>query len=698
VRRAFQQALTLALGGTVVMIVIAAAMRSMGETRLRLLLTFVGVAVGAWLCEINARGLEKFRRLAIAGLASIAVSQVSYLLMAWTEWVVLSTLWRIWWISMVVSVASTHIVGLKLASEGRTGFWDRWTPWMAWAAAALWIGLALRRHIDVQPHPAYLTVLGVPAVGAVLGSLVIWRQWAKRQPPSEPMSARMRRSWQVAGMVGLFAGGFYIGRATMEPPNILDVMPSPLTGMKPEEIEAQVTADLARLKVLAAGVEGQNARLTELQQELSVRRAAENRQIFHPSEEDRLRAEFMTFLSYRAALLRMMTLYVGFEAAQDPALRARCFLVGFGAGTTTMASSLTLVRTFGDDPAARRKLNEAGPEAGLKAGMFDEIYANAAGDRAAELFEEMAHYFQSRRAGWRAEAVWPEPEFDWLAALIDRGIAAARARAIDRGRLESLAGRLIKRVKQDTYTPAYAIQSTVSTFIGDTRLVSRPSFISHEQIKQIQPRLRPGDILIERRNWFASNAFLPGFWPHAALYVGTPEELRGLGIAEEPAVKSRWARYTAPGPDGEPHTVLESVSEGVIFNSLTHSMGADYVGVMRPRLSDAERARAIVNAFRHEGRPYDFEFDFFTEDKLVCTELVYRSYQGMLHFDLVRIMGRDTLPALEIVKKFVRERGTPAQELDFVLFLDGDGATGRAREADEAAFCESVNRPQAFTE
>ena len=188
------------------------------------------------------------------------------------------------------------------------------------------------------------------------------------------------------------------------------------------------------------------------------------------------------------------------------------------------------------------------------------------------------------------------------------------------------------------------------------RIVGRPPFISHAQIKSIQPQLKPGDILLERRNWYASNAFLPGFWPHAALYIGDENDLRRLKLLDDPRVQPHLAEYRKPAADGEPHTVMESVSEGVILNSLTESMGADYVAVLRPRLTDAQKGEAIVRAFAHRGRPYDFEFDFFSSDKLVCTELVYRSYEGLLHFDLVKIMGRDTLPALEICKKFAGER------------------------------------------
>src|SRR5258705_9650786 len=116
--------------------------------------------------------------------------------------------------------------------------------------------------------------------------------------------------------------------------------------------------------------------------------------------------------------------------------------------------------------------------------------------------------------------------------------------------------------------------------------------------------LRPGDILLERRNWFASNAFLPGFWPHAALYLGTAEDLERLGLlrrdgrgawtSDDVNVTKHLAEYLTAAHDGEPHTVMASVSEGVIFNSLTESMGADYVAVLRPRALDTQKAAAMA--------------------------------------------------------------------------------------------------------
>jgi len=309
------------------------------------------------------------------------------------------------------------------------------------------------------------------------------------------------------------------------------------------------------------------------------------------------------------------------------------------------------------------------------------------------MFHEMGAYYAEKREEWRREEVWPTADFDWLDARIGRSVRYVEAHPV--GRTRNWLGKLARRVKSDLYTPTYAAQSMLSTLIGDLRIVKDAPLIPIERIKkEVEPRLKPGDIFLERRNWYLSNAFLPGFWPHGALYVGRAEDLRKLGVADHPEVRRRWAEYEALAPDGEPHTVLESVSEGVIFNSATESMHADYVAVLRPRgLTPEKIGEAIVRAFSHEGKPYDFEFDFFTSDKLVCTELVYRAYEGMLHFDLLRIMGRDTLPALEIGRKYARERGAETRELDLVLFVDGTKGL-----VSEDAFLESLDRPGAFNE
>ena len=53
----------------------------------------------------------------------------------------------------------------------------------------------------------------------------------------------------------------------------------------------------------------------------------------------------------------------------------------------------------------------------------------------------------------------------------------------------------------------------------------------------------------------------------------------------------------------------------------------------------------------HEGKPYNFDFDFFNADRLVCTEVIYRAFDGLegLNFPLVERSGRKTLSAEDIL-------------------------------------------------
>jgi hypothetical protein len=203
--------------------------------------------------------------------------------------------------------------------------------------------------------------------------------------------------------------------------------------------------------------------------------------------------------------------------------------------------------------------------------------------------------------------------------------------------------------------------------------------------------MRAGDLVFQRRDWALTNVGLPGFWSHVAMYVGTPAERRAtFGDAFEDRVR---AQNAASYARLEKATVVEAIGEGVIASTFEHSADADYIGVLRPRLAPAAIGDAIARAFTYVGRPYDFEFDFATDDRIVCTELVYKSFEGALHLPVMHLAGRAVTPANDFVR-FWDETFDRAPELDFVAFLDGDAAHRSARKGAVTAFRSSWTRPR----
>ena len=79
------------------------------------------------------------------------------------------------------------------------------------------------------------------------------------------------------------------------------------------------------------------------------------------------------------------------------------------------------------------------------------------------------------------------------------------------------------------------------------------------------------------------------------------------------------------------------------------------------------------------GKSYDFDFDFARSDRMVCTEVVYRSFEGIggIAFELTRRAGRMTLSAEDLLKKAIDQNGftvhavyCPAKS-DVVNYSDG---------------------------
>lgn len=294
-------------------------------------------------------------------------------------------------------------------------------------------------------------------------------------------------------------------------------------------------------------------------------------------------------------------------------------------------------------------------------------------------------------------------------------------RRISRQGTKLFAGNALDLLKDNASHAVFPAQKAFAEWAGDTRVarIGKP-LVTPAQLEALLPKLAPGDVIVTRQNWFLSNIGLPGFWPHAELYVGTADQLKAafdsdpsvIAWAQGEREKSetfsallekrypqKWKAY-ATGKDFQGHgpiRVIESISEGVSFTAIEHAFGVDYLGALRPRLSPVEKAKAIERAFAYQGRPYDFDFDFFSDASLVCTELVYKAYapasdrQGLL-IGLVDVAGRRTLPANELVKLYAQQAGTEKAQLDFVAFLDGHEKEGKAVEADEKTFKASWER------
>ena len=113
--------------------------------------------------------------------------------------------------------------------------------------------------------------------------------------------------------------------------------------------------------------------------------------------------------------------------------------------------------------------------------------------------------------------------------------------------------------------------------------------------------------------------------------------------------------------------------------------------VLRPKLSPSEIEKALSRGRSHTGKLYDFVFDFRTSDRLVCTEVIYRTYHGIgeIEFDLIQQAGRHCLSAEELINQGLENKwfeiaalyGVGGNEL-----LEGEPAQARLRDSFESRF------------
>lgn len=259
---------------------------------------------------------------------------------------------------------------------------------------------------------------------------------------------------------------------------------------------------------------------------------------------------------------------------------------------------------------------------------------------------------------------------------------------------------LQKRQAQDSYQQVKNFSSFALSFVfgnvvggistekrkGDLLKLTKP------EKDYIISKMKPFDILLEKTPFKATDTFIPGYYGHVAVYLGTKKQLEDAGLWD--ILGKEMQDMVATG-----HTILEALRydergktveeklRGVQLNTLDHFLNIDEFLVVRLREepTQAQLVTFMKNAKAQYGKQYDFNFDIESKNKIVCSELAYVIFTDKsIEWPNAKSVGRFTIspdhvmtlafpgkpfhPILMYDKNGVRKENTETMDLSMELF------------------------------
>lgn len=406
----------------------------------------------------------------------------------------------------------------------------------------------------------------------------------------------------------------------------------------------------------------------EMTREVRDAVAAQQRGYFLPDEDERLRELYTTYLSVRAALLEtvdsiqpVLDALAREDDEESWELRLKAFLAGFTAATMLVRSAAFVVTLAGERPVVWKKLDEAEPRYGIPEKTFTKVYKNLTSTRRMWRFYEAMMFYDAHRDDLQHLAA-DATCFDLLEILREEEpfLQYRKRDYLKRRlsyRLHSFKRRHVSGYKKVMFHLLKLSGSTIAELKQPfVKARGQGKRVTGQVIEMIETLARPGDVFVTRHDDAVSNLFLPGFWPHAALYIGNEEQRTGLGMAGEGKSERDMAAIR----------FLEAKKDGVLFRPIAETLAVDAFMVLRPKIANGELVESLTRAMSHEGKLYDFVFDFRKADRLACTELIYRSYHGVgeIHFELRKHSGRSCISAEDLIEQAL-ESGRFEKVADF---------------------------------
>lgn len=223
-------------------------------------------------------------------------------------------------------------------------------------------------------------------------------------------------------------------------------------------------------------------------------------------------------------------------------------------------------------------------------------------------------------------------------------------------------------------------------------------YISNKELREIKKTLIPGDILFRRNDGQLTNIAIPGFWTHSGIYIGGRDEIneyfknvKMLGGQKPTEYISQHFPQVNHRIFLRKNMIIEAVGDGVTINPLEHFAEADYFAAFRPVINREAVFNALLRAFNYYKTPYDFLFDFRSDDALVCSELVYKSFMADsgktgINFQIHTLNDKPFLSPNDMARQVINQGNGISSSFVFVTLYSGNNQTGIATKQSEAVF------------
>ena len=366
---------------------------------------------------------------------------------------------------------------------------------------------------------------------------------------------------------------------------------------------------------------------------------------FRPSEDEAIGYWFARFLSIRESLWDVIEDVL--EVLEKPLDEIqsqrdlRYFLVGYTALCVLLRIDRVMLYEVAYHSIIQRKLNEPFPEYRIPRKQYTTIFSSFVDQGNEIAIRDAMRVAKEHRA--KLLALADDPAVGSFAAQLpelERSLNPSKF-----GYIRRTWRYVSHKWRRRGVVSASNVMASLLEGFGRTASEfydAENKHVTSDKLQQVAALLRPGDIIVTRHRKALTNLFLPGFWPHVALYIGTVEQRDAMGIRPDWAKMQLWT---------DDICVLEARKDGVLFRPLTDTFSIDVFAVLRPKLDETNIRQSIERAVLHEGKMYNFDFDFFNSDRIVCTELVYRAYDGIekIDFPLRERAGRKTLSAEDLL-------------------------------------------------